>query len=148
MPMEIVTVKFDKDKEVFQSEELQKFILNKKINNYKAEFFNDNGKPYWSIFIDYDIILDEKQKPNSINNLSEAESLLFTKLKEWRKLKSNEKGFPVYLVATNDQLIKMVKERMTTLISLKTIQGFGQKRIDTYGNEIVEMIKNFWEINK
>lgn len=145
--MEVITIKFDRDKEVFQSEDFKKFILNKKINSYKAEFFHDGGNSYWSVFVDYDVVVDDK-KPDGKNKLNEADSLLFSRLKEWRKLKADENGFPVYLVATNNQLLKMIENKTVTIEGLKSIQGFGQKRIESYGKDIISIIKDFYEIKK
>jgi len=145
--IEIITIKFDRDKELFQSDEFKKFILNKKINSYKAEFFQDGANSYWSMFVDYEVVIDEK-KSDDKNKLNEADALLFTRLKEWRKLKADEKGFPVYLIATNNQLLKMIENKTVTLEGLKNIQGFGQKRIENYGKEINGIIKDFCEIKK
>jgi len=145
--IEVITIKFDRDKELFQSEEFKKFILNKKINGYKAEFFQIGANSYWSIFIDYDTLIDEKM-PAGKNKLAEPENLLFTRLKEWRKLKAEEHGFPVYLVATNNQLLKMIENKTVTLEGLKNIQGFGQKRIENYGKDITGIVKDFYEIKK
>lgn len=145
--IEIITIKFDRDKELFQSDEFKKFILNKKINSYKAEFFQDGANSYWSMFVDYEVVIDEK-KSDDKNKLNEADTLLFTRLKEWRKLKADEKGFPVYLIATNNQLLKMIENKTVTLEGLKNIQGFGQKRIENYGKEINGIIKDFCEIKK
>lgn len=145
--IEIITIKFDRDKELFQSDEFKKFILNKKINSYKAEFFQDGANSYWSMFVDYEVVIDEK-KSDDKNKLNEADTLLFTRLKEWRKLKADEKGFPVYLIATNNQLLKMIENKTVTLEGLKNIQGFGQKRVENYGKEINGIIKDFCEIKK
>jgi len=145
--MEVVVIKFDRDKELFQSEEFKKFILNKKINSYKAEFFQDGGNSYWSVFVDFDVTVDDK-KSDGRDKLNDPESLLFFRLKEWRKLKADEKGFPVYLVSTNNQLLKMIENKTITLEGLKNIQGFGQKRIENYGKDITGIIKDFYEIKK
>ncbi len=53
--IEIITIKFDRDKELFQSDEFKKFVLNKKINSYKTEFFQDGANSYWSMFVDYEV---------------------------------------------------------------------------------------------
>jgi len=119
--IEVVVIKFDRDKELFNSEDFKKFILNKKINSYKAEFFQDGGNSYWSVFVDYDVVVDEK-KPDGKNKLNESDSLLFSRLKEWRKLKADENGFPIYLVATNNQLLKMIENNTVTEVHLtKTV---------------------------
>lgn len=145
--IDVITIKFDREKELFQSDEFKKFILNKKINSYKAEFFQDGGNSYWSVFVDFDVAFDNK-KIDSKNKLNEADSLLFSRLKEWRKLKADENGFPVYLVATNNQLTKMIENKPVSLEGLKNIQGFGQKRIENYGKDITGIIKDFYEIKK
>ena len=143
MKFKIITIPFNQDKETFLEEEINNFCLNKKIKNYRVEFFNSSDKSYWTVFFEYETIIDES-KPSV--QFSEAEKLLFDKLKEWRKEAAEKKGFPVYIVCNNTELADLVKNAPKTLEELKNIQGFGKKKIEKYGKEITELIKNFYEV--
>ena len=42
-------------------------------------------------------------------------------------------------------MLNIVKNRPTTLEALKNIDGFGTKKIENYGKEIIGIIKNYVE---
>jgi len=145
MKFRIITIPFNKDKETFLEEEINNFCLNKKIKNYRVEFFNSSDKSYWTVFFEYETVIDES-KP--LIQFSEPEKLLFDKLKEWRKEAAEKKGFPVYIVCNNTELAEVAKNAPKTLEELKNIHGFGKKKIEKYGKEITELIKNFYEVTQ
>lgn len=142
MPIKIFTVKFDYDKNNFNSDEIDDFSQNKKINQQQANFFILDGVPYWSVFIDYEVVV---AKDNILHTLSKSQKILYMRLKEWRKLKAEQKGLPYFLVATNSQLEQMVKQKCVTLSALESIKGYGKMKVSSYGNELIEIIKKFYE---
>jgi ribonuclease D len=62
-------------------------------------------------------------------------------LKTWRKQKAFEEGIPPYLIATNSQFIHAISENCSSKEQLKLLKGFGQKRIQKYGADILKIIK-------
>jgi len=44
----IITIPFNNKTEIFDAEDLNKFIFNKKVKNYQVQFFQNNGKSYWT----------------------------------------------------------------------------------------------------
>jgi len=140
----IITIPFDSNKEMFWDEELNKFTHNKRIKSQKVEFFKQNEKAYWSIFVEYEYLDDEKPIKEA-ENLTDAEKGLFNVLKDWRRKTAEGKGFPVYIICTNSQIEKMVKTQPKTLEDLKKINGFGEKKIKEYGKEIIEFIINYYK---
>ncbi len=58
MAFRIITAPFDNDRGVFSDNELNNFLLDKKVNNYRVEFFINAGRPYWSVFLEYEEIED------------------------------------------------------------------------------------------
>ena len=138
----IVTIPFDEGRRCFLEEELNKFCLNKTIKDYKAEFFQSSKDAYWTIFIEYETVLNDNVEDIAF---TDAQKLLFERLREWRKQKAEEKRFPVYVVCNNSQLTAIVKEAPKTIEALKDINGFGKKKIEDYGKEIISIIKDFYE---
>jgi hypothetical protein len=57
---EILTVPFNSDTSLFNCDDLNRFCLNKRVISHKSEFFNVNGKAFWSVFPEYDTLLDTK----------------------------------------------------------------------------------------
>ncbi len=142
MPFKIITIPFDPEKECFLEECLNDFCLNKKLKQWKAEFFASAEKVYWTIFIEYDMVLEPEKTDDSF---SEPQRLLYNRLREWRKNKAQKNGVPVYIIATNTELKQLVVQAPTTIESLKNIKGFGKKKIERYGKEIINFIKTFYE---
>jgi hypothetical protein len=73
MGFRIITIPFELNKAQFCEDELNKFIVNKKINSYKAEFFQRGGAAFWSVFIDYENIHSPNENTKAMEEaLSES----------------------------------------------------------------------------
>lgn len=135
----IVTIPFNTKIAAFDEETLNKFCLNKKIKNYRTEFFVFEGCPYWTLFLEYDMAA-EHQNPDVTADLNEEEKVIFEKLKMWRRQKAEEEGIPVYIIATNNELKDLLKQRPKSLEVLKNVRGFGVKKIEKYGKDILGIL--------
>ena len=102
-------------------------------------------KEYWSVFIEYETILPEKQFSKEFN---EAEKIFIQKLREWRKEEAEKLGIPVYLISSNKQIDELVVKKPKTKEELKKINGFGKKKISKYGDTLIEIIKIYWDGNE
>jgi len=58
MAFRIITITFDNEREVFPDNDLNTFLLDKKVKSYRVEFFINAGRPYWSVFLEYEEIED------------------------------------------------------------------------------------------
>ncbi len=113
----IITIPFNRTKKLFEEEVLNDFLLNKRLNYFRAEFFRDNDDAYWSVFLDYDALLDadrlespkRPEAENPVRELDEPQRLLLERLAAWRKERAQRDGVPVYIVATNKELVAVVK---------------------------------------
>lgn len=148
----IFTIKFDTEQGIFQDEVVNDFILNKKITEIKKEFFILKKIPYWSILIDYEEILEKqyltKDKKTVIKEkkgMNEWQKILFEKLREWRKNRADKDGVPVYIIATNSEIKEIIDTTADSIEKLRNIKGFGKKKIENYGKEIISIVKNFFE---
>ena len=67
----IITIPFDRIQKGFDDGSLNKFLLNKKVKSYRAEFFEDGGDKYWTLMVEYDPVLQKgsKRKKNILMNL-------------------------------------------------------------------------------
>ncbi len=82
----------------------------------------------------------------AISPLNSREQEIYKALEEWRTWKSNEENLATYIIARNSWLNQIVKLRPKTTKDLKTIKGFGERRINKYGKEIIAIINK--EIEK
>lgn len=142
MELRILTIAFDDVMEGFPDEVINEFCINKEVLDMQAHFFQKKGQFYWSVAIRYKVVLDQKDR---LPELDETQKKLYDQLRIWRKEQGAKEGFPVYLIATNAQLVQMVRLSCKTLESFKSIKGFGKKRVEKYGKQINNIIKAFFE---
>jgi translin len=72
--------------------------------------------------------------------LDSIEQELYKELSEWRSQKSNEENLAPFIIAHNAWLKQIVKLRPKTMRELNGIKGFGERRINKYGREILSII--------
>ena len=77
--------------------------------------------------------------------LDEQQKVLLLRLKEWRRETAEAAGMPVFIIASNAHLIGMIRNRCTTLESMKLVKGFGKAKIERYGKSLAALIKTFYE---
>ena len=143
MNLKILTIPFDEKLGEFKNELLDRNINNKKIETYKAELIKVNEKFFWTVFVKYDELEGIEIFKDS-NILNEAETSLLGNLKEWRSEEAKKQGIPSYVIAKNEHLISIVKNKPKTLQDLKLINGIGEKKAKDYGEKILEIVKKFY----
>ena len=72
-----------------------------------------------------------------------AKSDLREHLREWRWGISRELNVPAYVVMHDTTLDELCKVRPTTLAQLRRVSGFGDRKVERYGAQILEALKNF-----
>ncbi len=146
MAFRIVTVPFDNDRGVFPDNELNTFLLDKKVRSYRVEFFIHAGMPYWSVFLEYEEV-EDKSVEKLTQALDERQKLVFERLKDWRKSKGKELGMPVYVIFSNNQLVELAKKLPQTYEAMKSINGIGDKKVKSFGKEVMDILRSFEENN-
>lgn len=139
----IITIPFNNTSETFHDEILTNFVINKRIKKYSAKFFLSEGKPYWTVFLEYDALM-ESNSTSEPHGFSEAQKMLSDKLKAWRREKAEAEGVPVYIVATNREVYDIVKAAPKSLEEMAAIKGFGRKKVEKYGKDVIAMIQAFY----
>jgi superfamily II DNA helicase RecQ len=140
----ILTIPYDPATRLFNEEILTNFCLNKQIKNYKAEFFMRDGSPGWTVFLEYEPVLESGDNAET-SGMNEAERLLFERLRQWRREQAEKEGVPTYIVATNREIKDIIKHTPRSLEALKAIRGFGKKKIEKYGAAVTGLIKAFYD---
>lgn len=72
--------------------------------------------------------------------LTADEEKIYAVLREWRNEKAGLDGLPPYMIAHNDSLMTMAKINPKTLAELIEIKGFGEKRAQKYGDELLQIL--------
>lgn len=65
---------------------------------------------------------------------------LCQKLKTWRKAQAEEEKLPAFCIFSNQVLESIVKKRPQIKEELLNIKGFGEKKFEKYGKQILEII--------
>jgi translin len=82
---------------------------------------------------------EEPQKAEPELNYFEME--LYKKLEIWRNKKANEENIAPFVIAKNAWLKEIAKMRPAAPEELQKIPGFGERRVNKYGKEIVAVVR-------
>jgi DNA helicase II / ATP-dependent DNA helicase PcrA len=72
--------------------------------------------------------------------LSPADEPLLAKLIEWRRERARADGVPAYVVADNKTLAAIAAKRPSGAAGLLAVPGIGQRKVATYGDEILALV--------
>ena len=88
-----------------------------------------------------------KQKPSRAakgyaeSDLSPREQAIFDKLRWWRVETARAHNVAAYIIFNDATLREIAKARPTALSDLRGISGVGEKKLASYGDEIVALIQ-------
>jgi superfamily II DNA helicase RecQ len=132
-------------------EELNKFLRSHRIVTVQRELARTASGTFWCFCVEY---LDQPVKTPATAQpfpkkgervdykevLSEEDFIVFSKIRELRKELAMAETIPVYTVCTNEHLAQMVLNRCSTLSALRQISGFGEAKIQKYGERFLELL--------
>ena len=70
----------------------------------------------------------------------DAVEALFERLKQWRRATASERGVPPYVIFHDATLRGIAERRPATLAELAGIGGVGEKKLDAYGAQLIDLI--------
>jgi len=68
---------------------------------------------------------------------------LYKHLREWRRNKAAETGMPAYIVMHDTTLEDLCFKRPNSLTGLRGVLGFGERKTELYGPEILQALREF-----
>jgi ATP-dependent DNA helicase RecQ len=77
------------------------------------------------------------------SELSSSEQVLFDKLREWRVDTARKHNVPAYVIFHDATMREIAKFKPASLADLRNVSGVGEKKLETYGEEIVALIAEF-----
>jgi ribonuclease D len=83
-----------------------------------------------------------KRAPATVIQLTPEEKLIVTRLKRWRLGRANSQRVPAYMVCSDRTLDHLARELPVTLEALATIYGLGQSKIESFGEELLEALRD------
>ncbi|MCH9698805.1 MAG: HRDC domain-containing protein [Gammaproteobacteria bacterium] len=132
---------------------LNSFCSQKRITQVEKHFIADGQNSYWSICLTW---VDGSEPPGSNGKnrkttqvdykevLNGADFAIYSRLRELRKQLAEADGVPPYHVLTNEQLARMVTDRIATRTDFRHIEGIGDKRTEKYADAFLELLKHMF----
>lgn len=77
-----------------------------------------------------------------VSDLAPADEALFQILRQWRADTAREQGVPAYVILHDKTLRELAEVRPVSHGLLASITGMGSAKIDHYGAELLELIRN------
>jgi ATP-dependent DNA helicase RecQ len=75
--------------------------------------------------------------------LPKVDAELIAYLREWRRNMAREKKVSTFIIMPDSTLEELCRRHPVYFAELRQVPGIGEKRADTYGNEILQVLKNF-----
>src|SRR3984893_15508065 len=66
-------------------------------------------------------------------------------LREWRRIIARERGVAAFVVLHDSALMDLSTVKPATLLELRRVSGFGDKKVEMYGREILDALRRFRE---
>jgi hypothetical protein len=86
-------------------------------------------------------------QPSPKAELAEPDPLLLEKLRDWRLILAKERQVPPYVILHNSHLADIAARRPTTREALSQIKGVGPKRLEQYGQALLDIVHEHLESN-
>lgn len=64
-------------------------------------------------------------------------------LKAWRKLRAAEASVPAFVVFSDATLMAIAERRPADVAALLSIPGIGHGKLDTYGQDVLEIVAKY-----
>jgi ATP-dependent DNA helicase RecQ len=64
-------------------------------------------------------------------------------LREWRRITAREKGVAAFIVLPDSALVDLCLAKPSSLQELRRVSGFGDKRVEMYGQQILDALRRF-----
>jgi ATP-dependent DNA helicase RecQ len=74
------------------------------------------------------------------SDLSTAEQAIFDKLRWWRVETARKHNVPAYVIFHDATMREIAKAQPGSLSDLRGVSGVGEKKLETYGDEIIALI--------
>jgi len=145
MKIKTFHIRLSKEHIISDENRINEFLTNKQVLNTFANLVNVDKLNFWSVVVTYEEQPETKKEKLSYSSeteLTEREQGIYDNLKRWRVDKATVENVPTYVVAHDKELITIAKENIEKLDDFKNIKGFGKKKIDKYGDDIIALLNS------
>jgi superfamily II DNA helicase RecQ len=132
-------------------EDFNNFINGVSVKKTATQYIANGQLGFWSILVFFEekITNNETQSVSSEKTISFDPSSLnleernrYEVLRKWRSDTAARENFANYIVASNAHLGAIARLNPNTKEELYSIKGFGEKKCDKYGEEIIAVLNS------
>jgi len=127
------------------TEELNRFLRANKVLEVENHLVSNERGSAWHFCVKYigaaalPFSYPEKPKTDYKNELAEPTFKVFCQLKDIRKKLALQDAVPAYAICTDAELADIARLKELTPQNLATVKGFGDKKIEKYGNRFIQL---------
>jgi len=126
--------------------ELNKFLAGHKVLETEQHFFQNEKGAAWCFCVRYlaaaangFMAVATNAKIDYKTVLSEAEFVIFSRLREIRKQIATADAVPAYAVFIDEELANICRLSEISATQIQTIKGIATKRMEKYGNDLIKL---------
>lgn len=126
------------------AEVLNRFLRQYRVVRIERQFLL-TPDPHVQVLVEYDIgRTDLRHEPTGQTDFEKAQSdrtaARYQALKAWRAALARKEGIPAFHILKNDEMDRIAGMESPSLSSLKAIAGFGEKRVERWGPQILAVL--------
>lgn len=134
---------------------MNRLLASQKMLEIEKHLYQSEQEAFWSFSIRYIQSNTANFQNNNNKNkidykevLTESEFNIFSKLRECRKKVASNDAVPAYAVFTDEELAGIAKLPNIEVNTLNLVKGIGDKKVDKYGKQILELYYSKTELNE
>lgn len=152
--MNIKVFKIRISEEYLQKDEsaLNQFLSEHTVKKTATSFLNEKEN-FWSVLVFFEeknshsVVENHKTKSSKFfveneSQLTEDDIKIFKTLKQWRFDKAKKLDLPAFMICSNTELMSVAKFKPVKVEEFFEIKGFGENKVEKYGEEILEVLEN------
>lgn len=140
-------IRLDSDKIAEDEKSLNDFLETVDFVKSSVHFVEQKVN-YWTVLVHFREkgtslkreSISEEHNMISENQLNPQQKITYLALKEWRSELAREKNLPSFTVCHNSELLNVVIQKPTSVHDFRKIKGFGDVKIEKYGNDILNIL--------
>ena len=103
----------------------------------------EKGQPVRTSIASAGAVTRPRQPDSEKRALPSVDAELREYLRQWRQAAAKQQGVPAFVVMHDTSLDELCRTRPGSLLELRRVFGFGERKVEVYGRQIVEALDQF-----